>query len=52
MSSKAPLYRIQFISNGERYDLYIKELTQGSAKITLLSDKVAALSSPIYTPKK
>jgi hypothetical protein len=25
---------------------------QGSAKITLLSDKVAALSSPIYTPKK
>ena len=107
MSSKEALYRIQFISNGERYELYVKELSQGSlfgfveiadyvldkhtelvldpsheklkdefadvnrtyipmhnvlridqvkkqgsAKITLLSDKVASLSSPIYTPKK
>ena len=26
----APLYRIQFISNGERYELYVRELIQGS----------------------
>ena len=25
-----PLYRIQFIANNERYELYVKELTQGS----------------------
>jgi len=107
MSNEDALYRIQFISNGERYELYVKELIQGnmfgfieigdfvwnkhteivldpsheklkdefadvkrtyipmhnvlridqvkkhgSAKITQLSDKVTALSQPIYTPKK
>jgi len=30
MSNKDPLYRIQFISNGERYELYVKELIQGN----------------------
>lgn len=30
MSSNDPLYRIQFISNGERYELYVRELTQGN----------------------
>ena len=29
MSSKKPLYRIQFISNGERYELYVREVSQG-----------------------
>ncbi|QJR81018.1 DUF1820 family protein [Alteromonas pelagimontana] len=29
MSSKEPLYRIQFVSNGERYDLYVREVSQG-----------------------
>jgi len=29
MSKKTPLYRIQFISNGERYELYVKEISQG-----------------------
>ncbi len=29
MSSKDPLFRIQFISNGERYELYVRELCQG-----------------------
>ncbi|MBU2979828.1 DUF1820 family protein [Alteromonas sp. C1M14] len=107
MSSNEPLYRIQFVSNGERYELYVREVSQGSlfgfveigefvwdthtslvldpsheklkdefadvertyvpmhnvlridavkkqgsAKITKLSDKVTALPSPIYTPKK
>ncbi|RDV23942.1 DUF1820 family protein [Alteromonas aestuariivivens] len=107
MSRNDPLYRIQFISNGERYELYVREISQGSlfgfveigdfvwdthtslvldpsheklksefgdvtrtyipmhnvlridqvkkqgtAKITQLSDKVAAFPSPIYTPKK
>ncbi|GLR69102.1 DUF1820 family protein [Agaribacter marinus] len=107
MSKESPIYRVQFISNGERYELYVKELTtssifgfveigdfvwdkhtelvldpsheklkdefadvdrtylpmhhvlridqvakQGSAKITQLSDKVTALNTPIYTPKK
>ncbi|WP_395339073.1 DUF1820 family protein [Ningiella sp. W23] len=107
MSKSEAIYRIQFISNGERYELYVKELVssqvfgfieigdfvwdnhtelvldpsheklkdefskvkrsfipmhnvlridqvekQGSAKISQLSDKVTALHSPIYTPKK
>ena len=107
MSNSESIYRVQFISNGERYELYVKELMtsnvygfieigdfvwdthtelvldpsheklkdefadvkrtyvpmhhvlridqvkkQGSAKITQLSDKVTALNSPIYTPKK
>jgi hypothetical protein len=107
MSELSALYRVQFISGGERYELYVKELVtsnvfgfieiadfvwdthtelvldpsheklkdefadvkrtyvpmhnvlridqvkkQGSAKITQLSDKVRALNSPIYTPKK
>lgn len=30
MSSKQPLYRIQFISNGERYEVYVREVSQGS----------------------
>ncbi len=30
MSEKQPLYRIQFIANSERYELYVRELTQGS----------------------
>lgn len=30
MSEKQPLYRIQFIHNGERYELYVKELSQAS----------------------
>ncbi len=29
MSKKNPLYRIQFVSNGERYELYVRELSQG-----------------------
>lgn len=107
MSSKDPIYKVQFISSGQRYELYVKELVtssifgfieigdfvwdnhtelvvdpsheklksefgdvertfvpmhnvlridqvvkQGSAKITELSDKVTAINSPIYTPKK
>jgi len=107
MSSKEPLFRVQFVSNGERYELYVQEVSQGglfgfieiggfvwdnhtqlvldpsheklkdefsdvtrtyipmhnvlridevkkqgTAKITKLSDKVTALPSPIYTPKK
>ncbi len=107
MSSKDPIYKIQFISNGQRYELYVKELVtssifgfieigdfvwdkhtqlvvdpsheklksefsevertfvpmhhilridqvakEGSAKITELSEKVTAINSPIYTPKK
>jgi hypothetical protein len=30
MSPKKPLFRIQFIANGERYELYVRELCQGS----------------------
>jgi len=26
MSESSPLYRVQFISSGERYELYVKEL--------------------------
>ncbi len=107
MSSKEPLFRVQFVSNGERYELFVEEVSQGglfgfveiggfvwdnhtqlvvdpsheklkdefsdvtrtyipmhnvlridevkkqgTAKITKLSDKVTALPSPIYTPKK
>lgn len=107
MSKEQSIYRIQFISSGERYELYVRELVssqvfgfveiadfvwdkhtelvldpsheklkdefskvkrtyipmhnvlridlvekQGSAKISQLSDKVTALHSPIYTPKK
>ena len=29
MSRKEPLYRVQFISNGERYELYVREVSQG-----------------------
>ncbi len=29
MSQKQPLFRIQFVSNGERYELYVRELSQG-----------------------
>ena len=29
MSSKKPLYRVQFISNGERYEVYVREVSQG-----------------------
>ena len=107
MNDKQAIYKIQFISSGERYELYVRELLsspifgfieiadfvwdkhtelvldpsheklkdefakvkrtyipmhnvlridlvdkQGSAKISQLSDKVTALHSPIYTPKK
>lgn len=30
MNKKDPIYRVQFVSNGERYELYVKQLTQGS----------------------
>lgn len=30
MTQKTPIYRIQFVCNGERYELYVKELSQGS----------------------
>jgi hypothetical protein len=30
MSSKEHLFRIQFIANGERYELYVREVSQGS----------------------
>ena len=30
MANEELLYRIQFISNGERYELYVKTLMQGS----------------------
>lgn len=30
MTQKKPLYRVQFVSNGERYELYVKEVSQGS----------------------
>lgn len=30
MSGKKHLFRIQFISNGERYELYVREVCQGS----------------------
>lgn len=30
MTDASPLYRIQFISNGDRYELYVKSLSQGS----------------------
>lgn len=107
MSQSKHLFRIQFVSNGERYELYVREVSQGglfgfveigdfvwdnhtslvldpsheklkdefadvtqtyipmhnvlridevkkqgTAKITELSDKVTALPTPIYTPKK
>ena len=107
MSKSKHLFRIQFVSNGERYELYVREVSQGglfgfveigdfvwdnhtslvldpsheklkdefadvtqtyipmhnvlridevkkqgTAKITELSDKVTALPTPIYTPKK
>ena len=29
MSSKKPLYRGQFISNGERHEVYVREVSQG-----------------------
>ncbi|MBE1298360.1 MAG: DUF1820 family protein [Alteromonadaceae bacterium] len=30
MADKNPLYRIQFINNGDRYELYVREVTQGN----------------------
>ncbi|QPG05706.1 DUF1820 family protein [Salinimonas marina] len=30
MSSSEPLYRVQFVSNGERYEVYVKQVAQGS----------------------
>lgn len=30
MADKNPLYRIQFINNGDRYELYVHEVTQGN----------------------
>lgn len=30
MTDKHPLYRIQFIANNERYELYVKELAQSN----------------------
>jgi hypothetical protein len=30
MSSRNPLFRIQFISNGEKYEIYVKEVCQGN----------------------
>lgn len=30
MSTKKPLFRIQFVANGERYELYVREVCQGS----------------------
>ncbi|GAB5382377.1 MAG: DUF1820 family protein [Aliiglaciecola sp.] len=30
MSSKKPLFRVQFVSNGERYELYVREVSQGN----------------------
>lgn len=30
MSSEKPLFRVQFVSNGERYELYVREVSQGS----------------------
>jgi hypothetical protein len=30
MSSEKHLFRIQFIANGERYELYVREVCQGS----------------------
>lgn len=30
MSNKTPLFRIEFIRNDERYELYVRELCQGS----------------------
>ncbi|MBD3587643.1 DUF1820 family protein [Salinimonas sp. HHU 13199] len=30
MSSTDLLYKVQFVSNGERYELYVKEISQGS----------------------
>lgn len=30
MNSRDPLFRIEFVSNGERYELYVRELSQGS----------------------
>lgn len=29
MAEKETLYRVQFVNNGERYELYVKEVTQG-----------------------
>ena len=30
MSSSEHVYRVQFVSNGERYEVYVKQVTQGS----------------------
>jgi hypothetical protein len=30
MSDIKPLFKIQFVSNGERYELYVREVSQGS----------------------
>lgn len=107
MSKAQPIYKVQFVNSGQRYEVYVRELQssqvfgfveiadfvwdnhtelvldpsheklkdefakvkrtyipmhtilridqvekQGSAKISQLSDKVTALHSPIYTPKR
>ncbi|GGW85240.1 DUF1820 family protein [Alteromonas halophila] len=30
MSSTDPIYRVQFVSNGEHYELYVRHLTQAN----------------------
>ncbi len=30
MSGQAPLFKVQFICNGERYELYVREVSQGN----------------------
>ncbi|MCV2886146.1 DUF1820 family protein [Aestuariibacter sp. AA17] len=30
MTNNNPLFRIQFVSNGERYELYVREVSQGA----------------------
>lgn len=30
MASNKHLFRVQFVSNGERYELYVREVSQGS----------------------
>ena len=30
MTTKNPLFRVQFVSNGERYEVYVREVSQGS----------------------
>ncbi len=30
MNSKNPLFRVQYVANGERYELYVREVSQSS----------------------